>query len=148
MWDCLCQIIEKTTQFKAPSLPPETRGSCLIDTRRIVINASGAEDQWSDIVEMARAIARGGETTLLVGHYPDLLQGRGPTMAEASQQGLGVSYCFFGIEQRLDLLAAGPGTGETLLKNAMEWWPACRGRYSFVLLSDDEPRSLPVSAFQ
>lgn len=101
----------------------------------MVIRASGADDRYSDIVAMAKAIARSGESTLLVGDYPDLLRGRGPTMADASRQGLGVSYCYFGVERRLDILATGPMTQE-LWEDYADWWDNCRGRYAFVLLCE------------
>jgi hypothetical protein len=131
-WDRVCQIVEETTQGRPPSPPPPADNPSLIDTHRIVVRTDQVDRERLAIIEMARAIARGGETTLLVGHYPDLLQGRRPTIAEASQKGLGVSYCYFGVEQRLDLLATGPNTRQVLLQH-QEWWTNCNGRYAFIL---------------
>lgn len=144
-WDRVCQVVEETTQCKLSSAPPQADSSCLIKTHRIVIRADEDDDRRSAIVETAKAIARGGESTLLVGDYPDLLRGRGPTMAEASRQGLGVSYCYFGVDRRLDLLATGPMIQE-ILEPCADWWDNCKGRYAFVLLSEDnEMNSLVAS---
>jgi hypothetical protein len=134
-WKRVCQVVEETTQCQPPRSIPDANNSSFIKTRRIVIRASSDDDRVSNIIEVARATARGGESTLLVGHYPDLLRGRGPTVAEASEQGLGVSYCFFGVEKRLDLLATGPGSDEVLRKHD-DWWDHCAGRYELVLLND------------
>lgn len=135
-WARIRRVVEEATQCRAPSLSPQADGQFFTKTRRIVIRAGREYDPRSDIVEMARAIARGGESTLLVGDYPDLLHGRGPNMAEASRQGLGVSYCYFGVERRLDLLATGQNA-QQILEEHSDWWNNCNGRYEFVLLKDD-----------
>jgi hypothetical protein len=135
-WERIRQVVEEMTTCRPSSSAPLADSHCLIETKRIVIRANH-DGQQSDIVEMAKAIASAGESTLLVGHYPELLGGRRPNMAEASQQGLGVSYCYFGVERNLDLLATGPMTQEIILKNIPDWWSNCKGRYAFVLLYDD-----------
>ncbi|MGB9179541.1 MAG: GAF domain-containing protein [Pyrinomonadaceae bacterium] len=135
-WERIYQVVEETTKCRPPSSAPQANSYCLIETRRIVIRANHA-GQRSDIVEMGKAISRAGESTLLVGHYPELLGGRRPNMAEASQQGLGVSYCYFGVERKLDLLATGLMIPKINLKNVTDWWSNSKGRYAFVLLYDD-----------
>lgn len=135
LWSKISHIIEEITGCQAPASLPENDTCHLTTTRRFIVNVALAENECSAMLEMARAIARGGKSTLLVGHYPDLLCGRGPTMAEASEQGLPASYCFFGVEKRLDLLATGPGSDEVLRKHE-DWWDHCAGRYEFVLLHD------------
>jgi len=132
-WKRVCQAVEETTQCQPPSSLPEANTSPFIKTRRIVIRASGDDDGQRNTIEMTRAIARGGASTLLVGHYPDLLRGRGPTITEASQQGLGLSYCFFGVAPGFDLLATGPKSGDALRAHP-DWWKFCDGRYDFVLV--------------
>lgn len=134
-WDRICEVVHESTQCNPPSSVPQVDTSCLVNTCRIVIRAASDQDQRSEIVNIARAIARGGESTLLVGHFPDLLRGRGPTMAEASQMGLGVSYCYFGVERRLDLLATGAVTHVATLEDPLAWWRTSRGRYAFVLVN-------------
>jgi hypothetical protein len=145
-WVRICRVVEETTRCHPQPGLPEPDAPCLIKTRLMFVRAGSEGNQPSDIVEMARAIARGGQSTLLVGHYPDLLEGRGPTMADASQQGLGVSYCYFGVDQRLDLLATGPAAEETLLKYGANWWHNCNGRYAFVLLGDPAMTSAGLSS--
>ena len=94
------------------------------------------------MAEVARAIARGGESTLLVGNHPDLLGGRTPNMAEALQQGLSASYCYFGVERRLDLLATGTLTSKEILENRLDWWTTSQGRYAYVLVHAPDKISL------
>lgn len=139
-WDRVCRVVEEAVQYRAPASSPETDLSFFIKSRKIVIRAE-RDDGASDIVDMARATARGGETTLLVGDYPEILGGRGPTIAEASQNGLGVSYCFFGAERRLDLLATGPDA-LAVLTSHKDWWDYCRGRYAFVVLNESDAPTL------
>lgn len=133
VWDRVRQTVHETTQCQPPLSPPDVDNPQLIQSRRIMIRSDSGSDCQSDVIELGRALARGGASTLLVGHYPDLLGGRGPTMAEASQQALGLSYCFFGVEKRLDLLATGPMAQESLLEHDADWWSTCKGRYAFVL---------------
>jgi hypothetical protein len=135
VWNRICQVVHESTQCIPPSCVLQADTSYLVKTCRIVIRAASDQDQRSEIVNIARAIARGGESTLLVGHFPDLLRGRGPTMAEASQKGLGVSYCYFGVERRLDLLATGPVPHLANSEDPLHWWQTSRGRYSFVLVN-------------
>lgn len=134
LWQRLCEVVQASAQYRPSSATPEADNSWRVETRRVVINARYDDEPQSTVVATARAIARGGESALLVGCYPELLRDRGPTMAEAEQQGLGVSYCYFGLEPRLDLLATGPISQEALLENKMGWWDNCAGRYAFVLL--------------
>lgn len=135
VWRRVCEVVQETTQCRVPSCAPHADSSCLINTRRLVIRADREDSQSSHIVEVARAIARGGESTLLVGHFPGLLRDRGPTLAEANQQSLGTSYCYFGVERRLDLLATGPTSQDELLHNRRDWWDTSKGRYAFVLVN-------------
>lgn len=134
-WARVRKIVEEMTTFLPPTTAPAAEDSCLVETRLIEVGAGREGVRESDVIELARAVARGGESTLLVGHYPELLRGRGPTTDEASKQGLGVSYCYFGVEPRLDLLAATSVTREFILDNHMGWWDNCRGRYAFVVLA-------------
>jgi hypothetical protein len=134
VWSRICDVVDENTQCRPLCWAPLVDGSCLVQTRRIVIRAGHDDYEPLEIVERAKAIARGGETTLLVGHYPDLLRGRTPTMDEASHQGLGVSYCYFGVERRLDLLATGAVTQRHVLEDPMDWWETSIGRYAFVLV--------------
>jgi hypothetical protein len=133
LWVDVCKVVESTIGLKPPTVLPEEDSSCLIETQPILIRTPNNSSESLDIVKMAKAVARGGQTVLLVGHYPDLLGGRSPTMAQAITQGLSASYCFFGVEQRLDLLATGPMI-EEMLESGLEWWSNCRGRYALVLL--------------
>ena len=135
-WERVCQLVEETTNGRPPRSEPKAGGSCMVESRRLVIQTNAESERGSDTAAVARAIARGGESTLLVGHYPDMLQGRGPSIIEASRQRLGVSYCYFGVEPRLDLLATGPETQEVLRRNK-DWWNNCNGRYAFILLESD-----------
>lgn len=134
VWRRVCEVVQQTTHCRAPSSAPEPDGQCLVDTRRIVIAGISDDAKDSDIVSLARATAAGGASTLLVGHFPDLLRGREPTLAEAHRQGLGASYCFVGVDRRLDLLPTGPATQQEILESQMNWWDTCKGRYEFVLL--------------
>jgi len=134
-WDRVCEIIEQTTSYKPESIGEDT--SHLIQTHRIRMLSDKTGDYRSALVAAARAIARGGQSTLLAGDFEDLLTGRGPTMADALTQDLDASYCFFGAEQNLDILATGPNPQNTLSTNALNWWDRAQGRYAFVLLSCD-----------
>ncbi len=130
IWRRICDIIHESTQCLPPPSVPEVDRSYLVRTRRIAVR--GAE--CDEVVEIARAIACGGESTLLVGDYPHLLNGRTPNMPEASQQGLSASYCYFGVERRLDLLATGSLSSAEVLGNRMDWWNTSKGRYAYVLI--------------
>jgi hypothetical protein len=107
-----------------------------VKTRRIAVRGAGCDE----VVEIARAIARGGESTLLVADHPELLDGRAPTLADAIQQGLSASYCYFGVDRRLDLLATGSLSSAEILENRMGWWNTSKGRYAYVLVhvADDQ----------
>lgn len=132
-WEQVCRLVRETTSLAPATSGPLAGGPCLVETRRFEVRTGGDAARPADLVELARAVARGGRSTLLIGHYPELLRGRGPTTVEAVKEGLGVSYCYFGVEPRLDLLATGPAT-EFTSENQMGWWDNCRGRYAFVLL--------------
>jgi hypothetical protein len=141
VWHRICDLVHETTQCLPPASAPEADRSYLVKTRRIFVRGS-VED---DMVEIARVIARGGENTLLVGNHPDLLGSRGPTMAEAIQQGLSASYCYFGVDRRLDLLAAGSLSSVEILGNRMDWWNTSKGRYAYVLVHvADEQAALRI----
>ncbi|MDQ5835253.1 MAG: GAF domain-containing protein, partial [Acidobacteriota bacterium] len=96
-WEHVCQAVRETTSYLPPPSAPTPGGPCLVQTRRIEIRAGDGGAHDSDIVGLAQAAACGGESVLLVGDYPELLRGRRPTTTEASKQGLGVSYCYFGV---------------------------------------------------
>jgi hypothetical protein len=136
-WNRVWEIIGQTTSYKPEPTRAEANNSPLVHTQRIVITPDPAEivEQRSAVVEAAKAIARGGESTLLVGDFDDLLHGRGPTMDEAIKRNLDASYCFFGVEQNLDLIATGPTPQETLSKKQLNWWSRAQGRYAFVILN-------------
>lgn len=133
MWYHFGEIVEENTQFHLSSSVPQVDSSYLIETRRIVIDGDSVDNQRINIIEMAQGIARGGQDTLLVGDYPEILCDRRPTLAEAIQQGVDVSYCYFGVERRLDLLATGPMSQQDLLEKKIDWWKTSQGRYTFVL---------------
>ncbi|HEV7892058.1 MAG TPA: GAF domain-containing protein [Pyrinomonadaceae bacterium] len=133
-WEHVCRAVREVTSYSPPPSAPLAGSTYLLETRRIEVRTGGNGAGHSGVVELARAVARGGESTLLVGHHPELLHGRGPTTAEASREGLGVSYCYFGVGPRLDLLATGPVTREFMSENQMGWWDNSKGRYAFVLL--------------
>ncbi len=137
VWRRICNVVQQTTRHLPPITLPRSDTSCFVKTRRIVIRGATCDEAS----EVARAIARGGESTLLVGNHPDLLGGRTPTMPDALQQGLSVSYCYFGVETRLDLLATGSLTSIDLLGNQMDWWGTSRGRYAYVLVHLEEDGS-------
>lgn len=134
VWKRVCEIIEQTISYKPESPGEVTNTSHLIQTHRIRMLPDENDDS-SAVVAAAKAIARGGQSTLLVGDYEDLLSGRGPTMADVLTQDLDASYCFFGVEQNLDILATGPNPQDTLSTNALNWWDRAEGRYAFVLLT-------------
>lgn len=134
-WEHVSRAVREVTSYLPPPSAPLADSPYLVETRRIEVRTSGDRAGQSEVVELARAVARGGESTLLVGHYPELLRGRGPTAAEAGKEGLGISYCYFGVEPRLDLLATGPVNRDFMSENQMGWWDNCKGRYAFVLLS-------------
>lgn len=130
LWLRLAELVYESTGCRMPSSLPTPDSSTLIKTRRVAIREASDDD----IIDVARGLARDGSSTLLVGHYPDLLRGRTPTLDEAIEQGLSPSYCYFGFECRFDLLATGPVTKRDLLDNLTTWWHTCDGRYSFVLI--------------
>jgi hypothetical protein len=113
----------------APSSLPKANHIPLITTARIETPKSPAQ-----ALEHAHRIAQRGQTTLLVGHFPDLIGERGPTIAEARQQGLAVSYCYFGVDTRFDLLATGPNP-RRVLDETPDWWNSANGRYDVVLIA-------------
>lgn len=137
-WEHVRRVAAEATSYSPPPSLPPAGDSCLVETRRFELRTGRGGACRPDVVELARAVARGGETTLLIGDYPELLRGRGPTTAEASESGLGVSYCYFGAGPRLDLLAAGSLTREFILENHLGWWDNCKGRYAFVLLGVED----------
>jgi hypothetical protein len=134
VWRIVGDVIRNSLPYQLPDGPLRPDTACLLETQRLSISQP-------DIVQTAKAIARGGEQTLLVGNFPDLLRDRSPTMAEARRKGLGVSYCVFGVESRLDLLATGsPDYSSFSEQGSAEWWPTCAGRYAFVLEQFVGPR--------
>jgi hypothetical protein len=128
LWRRIGETLRQTAGLIPPSEPPLDADFCLVDTRRLAIQSEVHDT--SGVLAVARAIARGGLTTLLVGDFPALLRERAPTLPEARRQGLGASYCFVGVDERLDLLPTGPDSVDPL----PPWWPTANGRYAIVLI--------------
>jgi hypothetical protein len=141
VWSRICDAVQQTIGYLPPITLPQSNNSYLVRTRRIVIRG-GTEE----VANVARAIARGGESTLLVGDHPNLLDGRTPTMADALQEGLSASYCYFGVERRLDLLATGTLSANDILENCMNWWNISQGRYAYILVHAQDRASLEEMA--
>lgn len=131
-WNEIRQSIKDVRRCEPPVVRPRTNSMILLNTQQIVV-PSEVDD--SEIVETARNLASTGASTVLVGDYPDLVCGRGPTVAEALARNLPMSYCFFGVEKQLDLLATGPGL-DLLEQVRADCWHQCKGRYSFVVVSE------------
>jgi len=136
-WGHICEVLQATTQLRPAARSPESNVTTLLDTRLMLVRALNERKQLTGIVDMAKAIAVGGQHTLLVGDYPDLLDSRGPNIAQARAEGLSTSYCYFGVQPRLDLLATGSLSHESLAKSQIDWWETSCGRYAFVLLQDE-----------
>jgi hypothetical protein len=132
-WDRISNAVHETTGCIVPPAPPSAERNCLVHTRRIVIRPEDSNCGRADIVSLARTLARGGESTLLVGPFPDLLRNRAPNMEQAQMQGLGVSYCYVGAERRLDLLDTGALTPDPG-SDPMGWWRTSNGRCGFVIV--------------
>jgi hypothetical protein len=135
-WRSIGESIIKATQHQIASAP-QSDDPWRIPTTEVVVTQDQIDSSNNSVVGLARALARDGKYTLLVGDYPALLRGRSPGLADIEGSGLTASYCFYGVEPRLDLLATGTGSEESLLKT--NWWDHCDGRYSFVIL--ERPRS-------
>jgi hypothetical protein len=138
-WNHICEVVQQTTGYHPPITLPQSNNSYLVKTRRIVIRGERSDE----VAELARVFARGGESTLLVGNHPDLLGDRTPTMTDALRQGLGASYCYFGVERRLDLLATGDLSSKDMLENRLHWWNISQGRYAYVLVHAQD--SVPLN---
>lgn len=136
VWEHICRTVKKSTHRTPQALIPNN-DTHLALTRRIIISANSKQDGVCDIIDLAQAIAGTGTNTLLVGHYPSLLGNRGPTLLEAHKQGLSASYCFYGVDHHLDLLATGPRTQQFNESSWGDWWSSCVGRYEFVISKDD-----------
>jgi hypothetical protein len=132
LWATILRLVEEITRYRPPASLPTADSARLFQTRKFLIRAVPGENAGA-FIELAQATARGGRHTLLVGDYPNLVRGRGPSIVEAIQRGLGISYCFFAVEQRLDLLATGPNAHEVLPAHP-KWWNLCDGRYEFVVI--------------
>ena len=143
-WLEIYRVVKQITHYEAPLSLSEIDHNGLIKTRRIVFAKNNDNDERASIVEIARAVARGGLTTLLIGDHPDLLAGRKPTLLEANAQGLGVSYCYFGVDWRLDLLATGPEDEVTRCRHDNGWWETSSGRYDVVLLNESLEKRMPI----
>jgi hypothetical protein len=128
-------ILKATQRLIIPSLP-EADDVWQVPTTQVVVRSNAGDSKCESVLALARALARDGQYTLLVGDYPALLRGRSPTLNEIKDCGLSVSCCCFGVEPRLDLLAAGPRSEKSLLTRT-DWWHYCDGRYSFVVLEAD-----------
>ena len=133
-WHCIGRIVHEQTRCRLSERMPRADDPCLIETREVVIRAAKEEEQRFHVAAMATAVATGGHSTLLVGHYPELLSGRSPDMTEAATQSLSASYCCFGVDTGLDLLATGKLAEANILDNEMDWRGIARGRYDFVLV--------------
>lgn len=131
-WDRISKAIQGTAMCTVPPLP-SAEEDCLVRTRRVVGRPEDGYSSHADVASLARTLACGGENTLLVGPFPDLLRGRAPTMVEAGQQGLSVSYCYVGVERKLDLLDTG-GLMPDPSVDAMSWWRTSNGRYASVVV--------------
>ena len=132
-WDRIGNAVHETTGCMVPPVPRAAERDCLVHTRRIVIRPGDGSCGRADVVSLARALARGGESTLLVGPFPEFLRKRAPNMEEARMQGLGVSYCYVGVEPKLDLLDTG-GLMPDPCADLMGWWRTSNGRYGFVVV--------------
>jgi hypothetical protein len=132
-WDRIGNAVHETTGCMVSPAPPAAGRDCLVHTRRITIRPGDDTCGRADVVSLARALARGGESTLLVGPFPEFLRKRAPNMEEARMQGLGVSYCYVGVEPKLDLLDTG-GLMPDPCADLMGWWRTSNGRYGFVVV--------------
>jgi hypothetical protein len=142
-WDRISNVVRDTTGCIVPPAPPAAECNGLVHTRRIVIRPGDSNCDRAAVVILARTLARGGASTLLVGPFADLLRNRAPNMEQAQMQGLGVSYCYVGVERRLDLLDTGALTPDSAV-DVMNWWRTSNGRYEFVvadLLGVEQPAS-------
>ena len=130
-WAIIVRSVEQTTGYRAPASLAMSDSVRLFETREFFISAVPGKNAEA-LIELAQATARSGKHTLIVGDYPHLVRDRGPTIAEAVQRGLGISYCFFAVEKRLDLLATGQSPNDVLQAYPL-WRNLCDGRYEFVL---------------
>jgi len=132
-WDRIGNAVHETTGCMVSPAPPAAGRDCLVHTRRIAIRPGDSNCGRADVVGLARTLARDGESTLLVGPFPEFLRKRAPNMEEAQMQGLAVSYCYVGVEPRLDLLDTG-GLMPDPCADVMGWWRTSNGRYEFVVV--------------
>jgi hypothetical protein len=133
VWNRIVEAVGETTSYTVPSTPPLAVGDCLIHTRRIAIRPGDSTCSRVDVVALARTLAQAGESTLLVGPFPDLPRKRAPNIEDAQAQGLSVSYCYVGLERRLDLLDTGSLTPDPSA-DPTGWWRTSNGRYGFVVV--------------
>ena len=132
-WDRIGNVVRETTGCMVPPAPPAAERDCLVHTRRIVIRPGDSNCGRTDVVSLATTLARSGESTLLVGPFPEFLRKRAPNMDEARMQGLSVSYCYVGVEPKLDLLDTGGVTPDPRA-DVIGWWRTSNGRYGFVVV--------------
>jgi hypothetical protein len=132
-WGRISNAVHETTGCMVPPVPRAAERDCLVHTRRIVIRPGDGSCGRADVVSLARTLSRGSESTLLVGPFPEFLRKRAPNMEEAQKQGLGVGYCYVGVEPKLDLLDTG-GLMPDPSADVMGWWRTSNGRYGFVVV--------------
>jgi hypothetical protein len=132
LWATILRLVEETIGCQPPASLPAGNSAHFFRTRQFLIRTAAGENPDA-VMELAQATAHGGEHTLLVGDYPSLVRGRGPSITEAVQRDLGISYCFFPVRKRLDLLATGL-RADDVMRMHTNWWRLCDGRYEFVLI--------------
>jgi hypothetical protein len=136
-WFDIRECVLGATQYQVPPSPPRNDDSWRVCTSRVLVATNYDHDQRKSGLAVARALARDGNTTLLVGEYPSLVPQQSPNLDEVEEAGLSESFCCYGIEQRLDLLAAGPRSKESIATRT-DWWKYCEGRYAFVVIESYE----------
>lgn len=132
-WDRIRNAVHESTGCIVPPAPLSAGRNCLVRTRRIVIRPEDSNWGRADVLGLATTLAQSGESTLLVGPYPDLLRRRAPNVEQAQIEGLGVSYCYVGVEPKLDLLDTGGLTPDPCA-DVIGWWRTSNGRYGFVVV--------------
>lgn len=132
VWCDISESVFKATQYMIPPSHPQRDDSWKLHTSRVVVVPDPDDDARTTVLTVARSLARDGNSTLLVGEYPSL-RGSGANLDDVEDANVSVSSCCYGLEERLDLLAAGPRSKKTLAART-DWWQHCEGRYSFVVL--------------
>jgi len=131
-WRRIGATVFETTQTEIEHTLPQPNDSWRLRTKRVILSSDPDDQENHILLTVARALARTGESTLLVGECPAVSRRSHPTMDEADENGLALSECFVAIEKHLDMLATGPKS-RRLLSKRTNWWDYCWGRYSFVV---------------